>query len=435
MTMLLYRLRPCGACIVPFRYTLLLATMTTVFQVGFAAANELAERYAGPSASFSLRETGAPRSKPALRFAQSASNLTLSVEADSKKNSAFIKADDQFHSYVYDAATAGGTIKIQLASRDILAIWKGNGTIKELGYSDPTYFEAPEQFAPVFIVAEVRNDGAKAAQVTNAYLDVSESSTDLQPYLEIGDWSRVQCGKGTYDPQFDMRNLGWGPVNNGRLVYTFGGNAGRSPESTTEIGSFEQQIVASVENGLRSSGVNIERVKTGTFKCPSKTQIPACLARLKETGILGGLANYVYTEENKVRTDAAGSIQYVWLDNNKNTNHRASPFRVTVPLLFFDVGAGPECGAPGPVDRDEKPVQLSLDRRNYRISLDWHWQIKSRQVSRFALSLAVEKSSHHILKLVLALADGNSLSSDPIDITYFTPRMPPPAPDNSDDNK
>jgi hypothetical protein len=74
-----------------------------------------------------------------------------------------------------------------------------------------------------------------------------------------------------------------------------------------------------------------------------------------------------------------------------------------------------------PAGRDEKPVQLALDRRNYRISLDWRGQIKPRQVSRFALSLAAEKSSHHVLKLVLALADGNSLSSDPIDITYFTP--------------
>jgi hypothetical protein len=67
---------------------------------------------------------------------------------------------------------------------------------------------------------------------------------------------------------------------------------------------------------------------------------------------------------------------------------------------------GPSAAQVTSAGRDEKPVQLALDRRNYRISLDWRGQIKPRQVSRFALSLAAEKSSHHVLKLVLALADG-----------------------------
>jgi hypothetical protein len=429
--MLCFSRWPCCAFIVPLCSTLSLAAAASLQPVNFAAAAELTGRLTGPSVGEPpLPDAGSRRAEPLWRLAQNAGNLKLSILIDGNKNGTFVKADDQFHSYVYEATTAGGTVKIQLASKDIMATWKGNGTIKELSYSDAVYFETPEQFAPVFIVAEVRNDGTGAAQVTSAYLDVAESATDFQPYLEIGDWSRLQCNKGSYDPKFDMRNLGWGPVNNARLVYTFGGNAGRSPESTTELGSFDQTILANIENGLRGSGVNVEKLSASSFTCPSKAQVPACLARLKETAILGNLANYVYTEGNDVRTDVAGNIEYDWQDSSRNTKRRVSPFRVAVPLLYFDVGGGPECGAPGPVGRDEKPVQLALDRRNYRISLNWRGQIRPRQVSRFALSLAAQRSSHHVLRLVLALADGNSLDSDPIDITYFTPRMPPPPADD-----
>ena len=163
--------------------------------------------------------------------------------------------------------------------------------------------------------------------------------------------------------------------------------------------------------------------------------MPACLARLKQTGVLGNLANYVYTKDNQLLTNVSGSVRYDWTDFDKNTNHRVSPFKVVSRLLFFETGGGPECGAAGPVERNERPVKLSVDRRGYRIPLEWQRQLKSRQISSFALSLAAEKSSHHLLKLVLVLADGNTLSSPTLDISYFMPRMPSAPADNPDDNK
>jgi hypothetical protein len=282
-------------------------------------------------------------------------------------------------------------------------------------------------------VAQVRNDGTRSVQVSNAYLDVASSVTDLQPYLQLSG-TDTTCGGEGYSPEIAIVNYGWGAVSIGRLVYTFGANSTRSPEFAVDVGSFDETAGTTVEGGLRRSAVNIDKVKTDKFKCASISQVPACLARLKQTGILGDLANYVYTQQNQLLTSVAGSFQYDWTDVDKRANHRTSPFKVVSRILFFETGGGPECGAPGPVDRSDKPVKLSLDQTGYRIPLEWHGQVKSRQTSSFSLSLAAEKSSHHVLKLVLVLADGGNLISPTLDISYFLPRMPSAA-DNPDDNK
>jgi hypothetical protein len=408
----------------------LLATIVASVQVSLGAPSELMTGFPDlPVARSTSQETYYERPNALLRTAQNTNGLTLSIAIDSKKNHDYVKADDTFSSFVYEALAQGDTIKFQPASKNVMGVWKGNGTIE-----DSSDLNFGPQVSPVFIVVQVRNDGTSAAQVTSAYLDVGLSTTDFQPFLEIS-FDHLGCMGSDYNPRFDLMNYGWGPVNNGRLVYRFGTNFARSSEFVADLGSFDDSRRATVEGGLVDLGVNVERLKAGKFKCASKSELPACFSRLKQTGILGNLADYAYTDDNEVLTKVIGNIQYDWTDNNKNSNHRVSPFRTLVPLFQFDVGTGAECGAAGPVDRLEKPVHLSLDRRNYRISLAWHRQIKPRQVSRFALSLDAEKSSHHVLRIVLVLADGNSLSSGPIDISYFTPRLSKLPADDSEEGK
>ena len=65
-----------------------------------------------PSEESPPPDTGQPRALPLGRIAQNAGKLALSIEIDRKRNSGFVKADEQFHSYVYEAAVAGGTVKI-----------------------------------------------------------------------------------------------------------------------------------------------------------------------------------------------------------------------------------------------------------------------------------------------------------------------------------
>jgi hypothetical protein len=365
-----------------------------------------------------------------FRMAQNADGLAVKVMIDAMKNDSYRKADDQFASFVYAATVQGNTISIQLASKEIVGTWKGNRTLREIGFASKTYFEDAAQFAPVFLLVDVSNDRTTPVQVKSAYVSVSESATDLQPYLEIGSWGRLLCGDGTYAPTFDITNSGWGPVRNARLIYSFGTATNASPEFTSSIGTFDQKAEASVDDGIKKSSLNIDRAKDEKFKCASKSQLPACLAKLKTSGIFGNLSNSVSLAGPNVQVEAAGRIEYEWLGIDQTSNQRSSPFAITIPILHFEL-EGAECGAPGPVDRTDKPLELSLDRKNYRLPIDWRGQLAARQNKRIGLSLSAPKASHHVLKIALELTDGSTVTSMPIDISYFKPRIPAPQDDNS----
>ena len=232
----------------------------TVFalKAGFAAATELTDGVPGlPIEKTTPHEMRDAHPELSLRTAQNANNLTLSITIDSKNNRDYIKADDFFVSFVYEALPQGDTIKFQLASREIMEVWKGNAPLKEC-----CFFEDTSQFAPVFIVAQVRNDGTKPVQLTNAYLDVAISATDLEPYLNLSG-TDIGCSGDSYNPRIYLVNYGWGPVSNGRLVYTFGTNSARSPEFAADVGSFDETVDTTVEGGLRAAGVDIDRIVRG----------------------------------------------------------------------------------------------------------------------------------------------------------------------------
>jgi hypothetical protein len=351
-----------------------------------------------------------------IRVAQNADGFTIDVTIDAKKNQSYIKADDQFSSFVYSATTQNNTKIIQPASKEIMETWKGNKPVSK----GP--FEDSDQFAPIFLVVDLTNNRATPVQVKNAYLDVSASASDLQPYLQISS-SYTGCGDATYNPKFTLTNYGWGAVHDAKLTYSFG----KKPSAgfTASVGTFDHTADPSVEDGLKKSVLNIAQAKAGKFKCASQSALPACLAKLKSSGIFGSLVDTVYLAENAVLTEATGRIEYDWIGSDGKSNKRSSPFAVEFPLLHFSIG-GPECGAPGPVDRDNKPIALSLDKKSYRISLDWHSQLMPRQNKRLALALSAPKSSRHFAKVVLELSDGSMVASMPLDILYFTPRMPPP---------
>ena len=58
---------------------------------------------------------------------------------------------------------------------------------------------------------------------------VSDSATDFEPYLEIGDWARLGCGEGTYDPKC------WGEVRDARMLYAFRGKGSGQGAGATRL--------------------------------------------------------------------------------------------------------------------------------------------------------------------------------------------------------
>ncbi len=365
------------------------------------------------------------RSNPAFQLAQSNGVVNARLILDSKRNKEFAKLRDGWAAYFgYKAHDAGGVLSVELDSQ-IYDIWKHGRTVREQSYDQDGYIENPNQFSPVFLTVEVSNDTPQSTQIVGAYLDVANSATDYQPYLEIGSVDRVMCGEGNYAPSFELRNLGWGAVRDAQMVYGFSAK-GAVPQQLAydaKLGSFDQKTTATVDDGLRTAGLDVAKVASGKFRCPSESQVPACFARLKATGIYGNLAPALYTQGNTVFTWVSGQFQYRWTDSAGGSNESKTPFEIVVPIMHFDIG-GPECGAAGPDTRDYKTIALSLDRSNYRLPVNMRGQLGSRQDKSFGFALVAPKSSRHLFKVVLQLADGSSVSSEPADLSYFTPRMP-----------
>ena len=359
-----------------------------------------------------------------IQLAQ-AGAVAVNVYLDGKLNDEFRSAQDEdgFDRYTYKVDDSSGVLKIQLTSDEIINLWKGDAPIMATlrqGISD--YFEDSTQFGPVFVVVDIANEENQTAEVVGAYIDIDESTSDLQPYIDAygpadGCNSRLQ-------PEFSLMNSGWGPVENAKLTYAFGTEAEPGNQTfVTEIGSFEDAATPSIVGGLEALGIDINRLQNDNFQCASEDQFAACLADWEGSELLAGLQGATFSDGNaQLLTRMWGILEYTWTDAKGGSNPRQSPVVIDFPVL--DVGFGPECGAGGPVERGFPTAKLPLDQTNVRIPINYTDTIAPREQKRFGLNFVADKSSRHQFRFVIELADGRTIASPDIDLTYFIPRSP-----------
>jgi hypothetical protein len=372
---------------------------------------------------------------PLYRLAQATGGVRLAVYVDRRRNKDFeaLQAADGAAAYVYGQSAGGDGMHVELASKKIMGLWKGDDTI-DLGSAD--LFEAATQFAPVFLELDLKNEGSAVAQVVGSRLDVAASTTDPQPYLVLGGGGHNDCTGGTTlefnlesDATLGLANYGWGAVQNARLTYAFGKKKPATEEFTVQIGSFDESKRFSAEAGLKALGVDIGALAKQRPRCPSVKAVPGCLEQLKHSGALGRLADHVFTEgadatdPRRVVTQLHGTLTYDWKDAEGRGMSRRSPVAAVVPLFVFEVeGAGPECGAMPPAEGGFKPVKLALDKKDYRVPLSYRATLKAQENRRFELTVSAERSSRHRFQVVVELSDGATIKSSPIDLVFFTPR-------------
>ena len=355
--------------------------------------------------------------KKPREVAQVSGPITMSLYIDRAKNNTFKEGGGELESFVYDQTSASGTVEIRLDAPKIMARWKGEGTITADG---ETFTLDPDQFGPVFLVVDVINDGDRAAQIVGGYIEVAESATDRQPYLEISSIDYFMA-EAKLDPTFAFLNEGWGPVQNAKITYYFGKERG-GQTFVIDAGTFDQSKEVSTLPGFLASGFNVSGVTDGHFPCPSEDEIPNCLAKLVQSGLFGQLSGAMFTEYTHVYTQVSGVIDYSWMDSQGSPQQRQSPISVKLPVLDFVIGPVAEYGAPEAVSRKLPAIKLAIDRQDYRIPFSYRERLGAQQDKRFALTLDAEKSSHHLFRIVLQLADGSTVSTPPIDLLMFKPR-------------
>jgi len=283
------------------------------------------------------------------------------------------------------------------------------------------YFRRARSY-PVFVVVDIANEENQTAEVVGAYLDIDESMSDLQPYLDA--YGPADGCNARLVPEFSLYNSGWGPVENARLTYSFGNETEPLGQTfTAEIGSFEDSAAPSIADSLNALGLDIGRLQNDNFQCASEAEYAACIADWEGSDLLAGLSGATFNDGNaQILTRLWGILDYTWTDSKGGSNPRQSPVIIDFPVL--DVGMGPECGAGGPVERGFPTAKLPLDETNVRIPINYSYTIAPREQKRFGLNLIADKSSRHHFRFVVELADGRTIASPDIDLTYFIPRSP-----------
>lgn len=350
-----------------------------------------------------------------------AQGVAVNIYVDRAQNEDFL-ANLESDGFVYEAQGA----KVRLASEPIMSVWKGGAPIQR--YVSGAFmglFESPIQFSPVFLVVDITNQDKRAVQITGAYLAVSESYTDRQPYMQIYSGYNPDCEIAKLDPAFQFVNYGWAPAENTKLTYQFAGSAGPTGDTyTIDAGTFDEVKEVTVLDGLSATGADVGKLQQGGFTCPSANDIQACTQQLAGSGVLGNLANAVFISGSDLLSRVSGHVNYAWTDSKGGVNQQSSPFYIDIPILHFETpDGGPECGAGGPVERNFNVVKLPLDKANYRIPLPYSGTLAPQQNKRLALILIADKSSGHKFRVVLELADGTQAASAEIDLIYFLPRM------------
>jgi hypothetical protein len=354
-----------------------------------------------------------------------AGGVAVNVYMDGRLNDEFrsVQDEDGFEHFTYEVDGSTGVLRIRLDSPEILGLWKGDAPItatRRQGTSD--YFEDGTQFGPVFVVVDIANEENQTAEVVGAYLDIDESMSDLQPYVDA--WGPADGCVGRLHTDFSLSNTGWGAVENARLTYAFGTEAEPGQNVfVTEIGSFEDYVSPSIVGGLESLGLDIGRLQNDDFQCSSEAEYAACLADWQASSLLAPFQGALFSDDNaQLLTRMWGILEYTWTDARGGLNERRSPVIIDFPVL--DVSFGPECGAGGPIERGFPTAELPLDVENVRIPINYSDTVAPREQKRFGLNLVVAKSSRHLFRFVVELADGRTIASPDIDLEYFVPRMP-----------
>jgi hypothetical protein len=380
-------------------------------------------RRAGP-----LTDEPWPRAR-SIELAQAGTGpVTVSAYVDRRRNEQERKKHEGAGNddvVLYEQENAPDRLSIRPDNARIMGIWKGSVVLIPNGKPLTGY-------GPAFILLDIKNGGSVPLQVVDGYLDVSESFTDLQPYLGVTsdfDSSCTAANTQKLDATFAFNNTGWGKVNDGELTFGFTkpdaslANAGQT--FTATIGTFMDKKDTSVLPALRALGVDVAKLQQTVFPCSSRSAIPKCLRQLVDSGTFGRMkASNLRRGANDeiIVTTVTGTIDYSWTDAKGAAKQRRSPFSIEIPLTSFKVGGARECGAGGSEDI-HPALALKTDGTNYRLPLTYRTTLVPGQNTRLSLSLGADKASQHSFHAVLRLSDGSLVKSSRIDLLYFKERQ------------
>jgi hypothetical protein len=338
----------------------------------------------------------------------------------------------------YTSSNTGSGLAIRPDNKRLMDLWKRGAEIqltpeeeREGGGEYGVLSLSQAQVLPVTLVLEVQNRSRAPLQVAGTYLDVQASVSDLQPAIQLRTGSFDACSRwDPYRPTFQLENFGWAAAERATLRFAFANPAAPTRPASLNLSKSVSRIVNSVkvdlEPELQAAGVDTNvlkrRAKAG-LPCRSKDR-QACLEELRASRVFGSLAPYVTLEDTDIVLGAVGTLEYGWSDAKGNQQNSASPFNTK--LLLGHVVRGTECGENAGRDPiTTKPIDFRLDQARYRLPVAFQRSIEAGRTSRYTVQVRAAKSSEHDFRVVIQLADGREISSQPINLLYYVPKWFP----------
>jgi hypothetical protein len=316
----------------------------------------------------------------------------------------------------------------------MLEIWRGNQNIviedtisfdwDRAGmnqYSFRNY--VADSVVPVGLQLGLENLGTAPANVVGAYVDVSKSELDGEPALQSIQLKPLSV----QNLAFSIENYGWAAAENAKLSFSYvNPKSGKKSERLEiPIGDIKSVHQFSFVETMVKLGADAKALPHWAEGCAEQTEV-ACFKKIKNSGSLGKLTDYVFTSERKFGFQAEGSVDFSWRDNKGTPVSKSVPFSAFIPLGTYALSGG-ECEGAGEEESAvlRKPFELKIDGTGYRVPLPIKGDVNQGVLKRWGIKLNVQKSSRHRFTIVFELADGRLARSRPVDLEFFRPQTFP----------
>jgi hypothetical protein len=319
----------------------------------------------------------------------------------------------------------------------MLDIWRGkeNIVVQNAGsfdweryvleeYSFRNYFA--DGIVPVGLQLGVENMGTAAASIVGSYLDVSESELDGEPALQ----SLPLKPLSPQSLSFSIENYGWATAEKAKLSFSYlkPQSGEKSERLEIPIGDLKSVHEFSFVETMQKMGADAARLPALEEECINSKNDgteAACLKKVKESGALGKLTEFLFSDESSFELKIEGNLDYGWRDNSGTLVSKSVPFASVIPIGSFASFA--ECEGAGEENPIEppKPFELKIGEKNYRLPLPIKGEVGQGVLKRWGIKINAAKSSRHRFTIVFELADGRQVRSRPIDLEFFRPQSFP----------
>ncbi|MGR3454190.1 MORN repeat-containing protein [Pseudooceanicola sp.] len=354
-----------------------------------------------------------------------ASNVSMALGIDMRVS--------EYLSMQYVSEPSDGQIFIFPKESDAQNMWNGTGWLSEFDYTLAGATQADWDESRAYLVMDMTTNDGSRERLSSLDLVVSEAAPHLQPMLRVSE----HFGCVGFRPGFSLENHGWGAVDSATAQVRFVDPTFYNPDTPLgqEPGSgwFELPMPAFSEGAdidlralLAGAGVDVDRLETERFTCPSPDLLDQCRADLKAQVAFGQVGPWVNGWDD-LRTRLQGQITYGWTDAAGAPQTSQQWFQADIPLLKIETPAPlAECGDGGALNAEAprfQHVELRPDTGGYSVNIPVRGNPNVNRVLT-GLALWSKQTSWHRMQIEASFADGSTRSSPVLHLFFLHPRQP-----------